>query len=166
MSDQDNFVSTLTIMEVLNRYFAALDQKEFDLGTMGRIFSDDAKIVRPNGSATVGPQAIGESHAQSLSHFQATQHLVSGFIITPVSDTEARFRANLVAMHVWAEGEGDPDVDPNENYFLAGGVITGRVILLANGWHIAELANQVVWRHGVGFQQMLNMFKTNMSDRQ
>jgi hypothetical protein len=26
-------------------------------------------------------------------------------------------------MHLWAEGEGDPAVDPKDNYFLAGDVV-------------------------------------------
>ena len=65
------------------------------------------------------------------------------------------FRANLVAMHLWAEGHGDPNVKPNDNYFLAGGVITGRVILGADGWRMTEIANQVIWRQGTGFQELL-----------
>ncbi len=68
----------------------------------------------------------------------------------------ARFRANLVAMHLWAEGEGDPSVDPNDNYFLAGGVITGQVTLVADSWRITDIANEPTWRRGTGFQQVLN----------
>jgi len=60
-------------------------------------------------------------------------------------------------MHVWAEGQGDPSVDPNENYFPAGGVITGRATWLVDRWRIAEIANDVVWRRGVGFLQLLKM---------
>ncbi len=147
------------ITETLNRYFAALDQKAFDAETMGRLFTGQAKVMRPNGMVTTGPLAIGESHSRSFGHFRATQHLASGFIVDPVSGSEARFRANIVAMHIWAEGKGDPDVDPNDNYFLAGGVLTGLAALQGDGWRIAEIGNQVVWRKGVGFQQMLNMFK-------
>ena len=146
---------TVAITEVINRYFAALDQKQFDGTTLCRIFADSATIVRPNGAVTTGPQEIGASHSHSLSRFRATQHLTSSFIITLKDDTSAEFRANLVAMHLWAEGHGDPNADPNDNYFLAGGVLTGRVILGASGWRIIEIANQVIWRRGVGFQEML-----------
>jgi hypothetical protein len=120
-------------------------------------FADDAKVQRPNRTTMTGPKEIGDSHSRSLSRFQATQHLASGFIITLKDDTSAEFRANLVAMHLWAEGHGDPNADPNDNYFLAGGVITGHVILGASGWRITELTNQVSWRRGTGFQQMLQM---------
>jgi len=144
----------LTITEIINRYFAALDQKEFDLETMGRIFSEDAKVLRPNGTAMLGLRAIGESHAQSMSRFRVTQHLPSGFIIDSIDNTTARFRGNLVAIHFWAEAMGNPDADPNDNFFLAGGVTTGQVALFPNGWRITELANQIIWRRGIGFEQM------------
>ena len=155
MNDQDKLLYTVAITEVINRYFAALDQKQFDVTTMSQIFADDAKVQRPNRTTMTGPKEIGLSHSRSLSRFQATQHLTSGFIITLKDDTSAEFRANVVAMHLWAEGEGDPSADPNDNYFLAGGVITGYLISGANGWRITELTNQVIWRRGTGFQQML-----------
>jgi hypothetical protein len=157
MDDQATLMHTVAITEVINRYFAALDQKHFDVATMSRIFADDATIQRPHGAITTGPKEIGDSHSQSLRRFQATQHLTSGFIITLNDDTSAEFRANLVAMHLWAEGHGDPSVDPNDNYFLAGGVITGHMSLKASGWRIAAIANRVVWRRGTGFQEMLQM---------
>ncbi len=34
-------------------------------------------------------------------------------------------------------------------------MITGYLISGANGWRITELTNQVIWRRGTGFQQML-----------
>ena len=155
MCDQDHFMRTVAITEVINRYFATLDQKQFDITTMRQIFAEGAKIVRPNGAVTIGPQEIGDSHSHSLSRFRATQHLTSGFIVTLKDDTSAEFRANVVAMHLWAEGHGDPNANPNDNYFLAGGVITGHVILGASGWRMTEIANQVIWRRGAGFQQIL-----------
>ena len=155
MNSQDKLMHTVAITEVINRYFAALDQKQFDVTTMSQVFADDAKIVRPHGAVTIGPKEIGDSLSQSLSRFRATQHLTSGFIITLNDDAFAEFRANLVAMHLWAEGQGDPSLSPNDNYFLAGGVITGRMILGASGWRITEMTNQVSWRRGTGFQQML-----------
>src|SRR5215208_2268162 len=161
MNGQDKPRQIVEITEVINRYFAALDQKQFDVTTLSRIFADDAKIVRPNGAVTTGPQEIGDSHSHSLSRFQATQHLTSGFIITLKNGTSAEFRANVVAMHLWAEGEGDPSADPNDNYFLAGLVITGQVTLGADGWRITELIGQATWRRGTGFQEML---KTKYSE--
>lgn len=143
------------IVELVNRYFAALDEKTFDITAMTQIFADDGRIIRPNGAETLGPEAIGESHRHSFSRFRATQHMASGLIITLAGDGKATFRGNLVAMHLWAEGLGDPTVPPNDNYFLAGGVLTGTAQLTAQGWRLAQLANDVVWRRGTGFQQVL-----------
>jgi len=155
MNDHDKLMHTVAITEVINHYFAALDQKQFDAATMGQVFAEDAKIVRPHGAVTTGPKEIGDSLSQSLNRFRVTQHLTSGFIVTLTNETSAEFRANLVAMHLWAQGQGDPDIDPNDNYFLAGGVITGHMILGASGWRITEMTNQVGWRRGTGFQQLL-----------
>ncbi|MBX5481772.1 MAG: nuclear transport factor 2 family protein [Myxococcaceae bacterium] len=140
----------------MNRYFAALDQKQFDETTMAGVFVPEGRIRRPNDAVTVGPKEIGESHARSLGRFRATQHLTSGFIVTVAGDhTSATFRANLVAIHMWAEGHGDPSVHPNDNDFAAGGVLTGRVVRTDAGWRIAEIAMKPAWRTGVGFQEML-----------
>jgi hypothetical protein len=155
MNNQEKLMHTVAITEAVNGYFAALDQKQFDVTTLSQIFAEDAKIVRPNGAVTTGPKAIGDSHRHSLSRFRATQHLTSGFLITLTNDTSAEFRANLVAMHLWAEGHGDPNANPNDNYFLAGGVLTGHLLLQANEWRITEIANHVSWRRGTGFQQIL-----------
>jgi len=159
MNDSNDHTSAHAITEVVNRYFATLDERKLDVETMKGIFTTDAKIVRPHGSITVGPQAIGESHTENFSRFRATQHIGSGFILTLVSHTQAPFRRDLLAIHLWAEGQGHPAVDPNENYFLAGGVITGRATLFSGSWRIAEMANDVVWRRGTGFRQMLKEMK-------
>jgi len=50
MNDQDKLMYNVAITEVINRYLAALDQKQFDVTNMSQIFADDAKIVRPNGA--------------------------------------------------------------------------------------------------------------------
>lgn len=151
----ESFLHKAEIVELVNRYFAALDEKTFDITTMAQIFADDGYIVRPNGAETKGPAAIGESHRHSFSRFRATQHMASGLIVTLDGNGKAALRGNVVAMHLWAEGLGDPNVLPNDNYFLAGGVLTGKAQLTAQGWRLTQLANDVVWRRGTGFQQVL-----------
>lgn len=146
----------LAIAELVNRYFAALDDRHFDLATMRTLFAEDARMVRPNGVVTVGPEAIGESHARSMSRFRATQHLTSGFLVDFSEDGKtATVRANFVAIHLWAEGYGEPDVAPDENCFVAGGVLTVRVSSGTQGWRITEISSRPTWRRGVGFKEML-----------
>ena len=122
---------------------------------MRQIFSPDAKIVRPNGTAMIGPEMIGKSHQDSFTRFRSTQHLVSGHDVSIESDVGS-VRANLVAMHLWADGHGDPS--SLGNYFLAGGVISAQAVLTSEGWKISSLENQNIWRTGSGFG---NMAKTN-----
>lgn len=153
------FLKKAEITELINRYFAALDQKDFDATTMRLIFADDACIIRPNGAETIGPQTIGESHRNSFARFRATQHMASGVVVTlhdgDHDHEQAEFRGNLVAMHLWADGLGDTTVHPNDNYFLAGGVLSGKAVMTPQGWRITQLANDVIWRKGTGFKQIL-----------
>jgi hypothetical protein len=151
----ESFLKRADITELINRYFAALDQKNFDFTTMNLIFADDASVVRPNGTEMIGPKAIGESHSNSFIRFRATQHLTSGLVVTLNDQEKAKFRGNLVAMHLWAEGLGDTTVNPNDNYFLAGGVISGKAEMTRQGWRITQLSNENIWIKGTGFKQLL-----------
>jgi hypothetical protein len=144
------------IVEVINRYFAALDRRTFDIETFKKVFADHAKVTRPNGMSLIGPEAIASSHAKSLERFRATQHLTSGFVIDSVDQANADLRVNLIALHFWKEGFGDPSASKEDNYFLAGGVVSGSVIKTSSGWRISSLRNDVVWRQGVGFHEVLN----------
>ncbi|HVU15014.1 MAG TPA: nuclear transport factor 2 family protein [Phototrophicaceae bacterium] len=143
------------IAETVNRYFAALDERTLDVGTLRKIFADTATIVRPNGSFMTGPEELSSSHTESMARFKATQHLTSGFIIDLADGSNANFRVNLVAMHLWKEGSGDPNVRQQDNYFLAGGVVSGSAVKTGAGWRILTIRNDVVWRQGVGFQEVL-----------
>lgn len=76
-------------------------------------------------------------------------------MITLTSDATAQFRMNVVAMHLWAAGAGDPSVNPDDNYFLARAVLAGDAALGEDGWRIVQQRSRAVWRQGTGFQQML-----------
>ena len=144
------------ITETINQYFAALDKRTFDIVTFRKIFADNATVVRPHGTSMAGPEEISSSHTKSLERFRATQHLTSGFIIDLADASNADFRVNLVAMHLWKVGLGDPNVSQHDNYFLAGGVVSGSAIKTSDGWRILKIRNDITWRQGVGFQEMLN----------
>ena len=49
---------TVAITEAVNRYFAALDQKQFDVTTLSQIFAEDAKIVRPAEQSQQGQKPL------------------------------------------------------------------------------------------------------------
>ena len=82
-------------------------------------------MVRPNGAETVGPAAICEGQNESFARFRATQHVMTNHVVD-LAGEHARVRANVIATHLWAPGQGDPVA--LESHFTAGGVITvGRV---------------------------------------
>jgi ketosteroid isomerase-like protein len=142
------------IIQVINSYFQALDEKKFDIASMEEVFAPDAQVFRPNGILTTGPEEIGQSHLKSFARFKSSQHLPSGYIISFHSDGTAEVRVNLVAIHLW-----NSDDPKDQSYFAAGGVLTAKIIHMQNGWRIQKLENRIVWRHGSGFEKMLKMEK-------
>ena len=74
--------------------------------------------------------------------------------MTTINGDHAEVRANLVAMHLWADGYGDPHA--LERYFLAGGVLLAKAEKTASGWRISELALHNKWRTGSGFAAIVN----------
>ena len=138
-------VDKLEIVDVVNRYFRALDDKQFDIQHLRRIFTDDATVVRPGGSTVVGPPDIAASHEKSLARFESTQHLLAGHD-TQIDGDMASVRVNLIAMHMWMGG--NQDARTQDHYFVAGGVITARLRRVDDSWRISSVENAVKWRAG------------------
>jgi hypothetical protein len=146
-----DWTQVLEIQQVLNGYFRALDERNLEVAHLERLFTQDARVVRPNGMALVGPAMIAQSHRESLARFSSTQHLLTGHDVAIDRET-ASVRANLVAMHLWPEAQAN--ANSPENYFLAGGVITAGFVRTSEGWRISQFENWVVWRAGAGFERM------------
>jgi hypothetical protein len=142
------------IIEILTQYFAYIDERNFEQ-EFKDLFAEDAVVQKPHGFKVSGPEDIAKSAKESFVRFKATQHLPSSFLIKAINDNEAEYRANIVAMHLWAEGFGDNTIPESENYFLAGGVLRGTMTKSDDKWRIQTTRNDVVWRKGVGFQEML-----------
>ena len=139
------------IADVLNSYFRALDEKNFDPQHFAAILTADAKMTRPNGMSLTGPEEISASHAQSFTRFESSQHLLTAPDIS-IDGGAATARANLVAMHMW---EGSKTNANNvDNFFVAGGIIDVTLIQIDGRWKISQLSNTVIWRAG-GFRNML-----------
>jgi SnoaL-like domain len=140
------------IVELINRYFAAVDDKCLDFPLAESTFAPEGKVVRPNGEELVGPAAICEGQNESFARFRVTQHVMTNHVVE-MEGEHARVRANVISTHLWAPGQGDPSA--LESHFTAGGVITVEVARLEQGWRITRLENRVVWRTGSGFVQIL-----------
>lgn len=144
-AEVNRWLDDARIIRVVNTYFRALDEKQFGESCFGQILASDARVIRPNGAATVGPANIADSHARSFARFEATQHLLTGHDVDVDGDT-AVVRANLVAIHIW----NDRPVEASmlDRSFTAGGVITATLRRFTDGWRISELETQVIWRTG------------------
>ncbi len=141
--------SEITI--VVNSYFRALDEKNFNPQYFSTIFTTEAKVVRPNGSAMTGPEEISANHQKSFERFESSQHLLTGHDIS-IDGNQATVRVNLVAMHMWQGSK--TDASKTDNFFIAGGVVEAKLTYEDEQWKISQTTNNVIWRAG-GFKNML-----------
>ena len=139
------------ITSIVNSYFRALDEKNFDVQHFASIFTPQATVTRPNGTSLIGPDAISASHENSFTRFEGSQHVVAGHDISLDGNT-ANVRANLVAMHMWRGSR--TDANKLDNFFIAGGVIHATLMQSDGQWRITQMSNAVLWRAG-GFKDMM-----------
>jgi len=139
------------ITSIVNSYFRALDEKNFDARHFASIFTPQAKVTRPNGGSLVGPEEISASHEKSFTRFEGSQHVVAGHDIS-LDGSTANVRANLIAMHMWQGSKAD--ANKLENCFIAGGVIDVTLTQSDGQWRISQISNAVLWRAG-GFRDMM-----------
>jgi len=148
------------ITGVVNGYYRALDEKNFDARHFAALFTPDAQVIRPDGSSMVGPEKICASHRRSFSRFEGSQHLLTGHDVS-ISNGTATVRANLVAMHMWSGS--NTDANNPDNFFVAGGVIDATLVQVDEQWKISKMSNTVVWRAG-GFKDMLQTDRLTRQD--
>ena len=148
------------ITSVLNTYFRALDERNFEMQHFAVIFTKDAELIRPNGLAITGPQEISASHRESFARFEGSQHLAAGHDIAIHGNT-ATVRANLVAVHMWKGS--NTDANTKDNFFVAGGVVEATLVRVDDQWKISKMSNTVIWRAG-GFKDMLQTGRPSTQD--
>lgn len=139
------------IISLTSRYYAVIDDKRLDLTAMESVFTPRGRLTRPDGSSLVGPGAIADSQSVSFARFRSTHHVSSDHVIDLEGDS-ARLRANLIAMHLWADEERDPN--RLQGHFVAGGVIQAIVERTGQGWRFSDLSLRNTWRTGSGSPSM------------
>jgi ketosteroid isomerase-like protein len=153
-------VSKSEITSVVNSYFRALDEHNFDTPYFAAIFTEDAEVIRPNGLSLTGPEHISASHRQSFARFEGSQHFAAGHDIF-IDGNTATVRANLIAMHMWQGSK--TDANEKDNFFVAGGVIDATLVQVNDQWKISKISNAVIWRAG-GFKDMLQTGRPSTQD--
>lgn len=133
------------IIRIVNTFFRALDEKHFGDSYLGQMLTADARVIRPNGAATIGLANIIDSFAKSFVRFEATQHLLTGHDVDVNGDT-AYVWANLVAIHIWKDRPVKASMP--DRSFTAGGIITAALRRSPDGWRISEMEMRAIWRTG------------------
>jgi uncharacterized protein (TIGR02246 family) len=144
------------VAALLSRYFAAVDDKRLDAETVASTFTPDGRVVRPNGAALVGGDAILTGQNESFARFRVTHHMITDVLTDHVAERDGdtvRVRANLQAMHLWADAHRDPH--ELQTHFVAGGVIQAVAVRTPAGWRLSELGMRPTWRTGAGFAAMV-----------
>jgi hypothetical protein len=139
------------ITSLLSRYYAVIDDNRIDLAAMESVFTASGRLTRPDGTSTVGPEAIAAAQAVSFARFRSTHHVSSDHVIDLDGDS-ARLRANLIAMHLWSDEERDPN--RLQGHFVAGGVIHAVAARTSRGWRLSDLSLRNSWRTGSGYPAM------------
>ena len=147
---------TAEISELLSRFCSMVDDKSINITALETIFTQEGRIINPNGSTVTGPVAIKAEKTKSFNRFRATQHITSDHTIELEEDT-ARLRANMLAMHLWSPEDSDPL--SLQTHFVAGGVFDATAVRTAEGWRFSELKSRITWRTGSG---MSAVAKTGM----
>jgi SnoaL-like domain len=142
----------MEVAALLSRYFAAVDDKRMDAETVAATFTRDGRLVRPNGAALVGWDAILTGQNESFARFRVTHHMITDHIAEPHGES-VRVRANMQATHLWADAHRDPL--ELQTCFVAGGVIQVVAVRTPAGWRLSEMGMQPAWRTGAGFAAMV-----------
>jgi hypothetical protein len=122
----------MDIPMVLSAYFAAIDDKCLDDGVVEATFLPDGQIIRPDGAAITGRDAILAEQTTSFARFRATHHMLTDHVITASGDS-ARIRANMQAMHLWNEAGNSAEL---QTHFVAGGILRAGAVLTPHGWRL------------------------------
>jgi hypothetical protein len=143
------------ITELFDRYHATLDEGQdparFDEAWARSVFTDDVRLTFPVGSRS-GIDGTVAVHRHGMGSYVRTQHVVSNLVLDFDPDGDggrAGLRANLLAAHVYLDGNGaGSDSGSAESLFVVGDYYEGEVRRTDAGWRISRLALHVVWNMG------------------
>ena len=130
----------LEIEDLLTRYCAAIDSRDFDL--LDGVFTDDATIdyTRSGGIRDDYP-AIKAWLEKVLAPFRVVQHLITNVRVDLDGD-----RARSVCY--FFNPMGLPREDGGVDTFFCGGIYRDRLLRTARGWRITERTTDQFYAHG------------------
>ncbi|RRQ77344.1 hypothetical protein CQW39_17275 [Streptomyces griseofuscus] len=129
------------ITELVDRFFRALDEREFPPGWADGFLTPDARMKTPLGTAE-GAAAVRATE-EALGRYDRTQHLASGVLADTDEGTDgaagtARASWNALMVHVHHDA----------TLFQVGGVFEAELTRTGDGWRFARMAVRAVWAQG------------------
>ncbi|WP_327231383.1 nuclear transport factor 2 family protein [Streptomyces murinus] len=129
------------ITALVDRFFRALDAREFTPGWVDGFLTPDARMKTPLGTAE-GAAAVRATE-EALGRYDRTQHLASGVVADTDEGTDgaagtARASWNALMVHVHHDA----------TLFQVGGVFEAELTRTGDGWRFARMAVRAVWTQG------------------
>ncbi|MEN2423105.1 nuclear transport factor 2 family protein [Streptomyces rimosus] len=140
-------VDRMEIIDLLSRYYAAVDDHHLDRATVQAVFEENGKLVNPAGAEFTGWDEILDRESTNFAQFRATHHLTGNHLVEPDGEL-VRMRANMIAMHMWTAEGSDPY--SLQNHFISGGVFHALAVRTGGAWRLRELSLNITWRDGAG----------------
>ncbi|MFE9250227.1 nuclear transport factor 2 family protein [Streptomyces sp. NPDC007088] len=132
---------------LVDRYFRALDAREFAAGWARDFFTDEARMEMPVG-VDQGAEAVRATE-RALRRFDRTQHLASG-VITDTAEGAGRATAswNALMTHVHREATLRERGERADPLFLVGGRFEAELHRTPDGWRFTRLTVRPIWTKG------------------
>jgi SnoaL-like domain len=139
----DSVTDRLEIVELSSAMGLLIDAREWD-ALEQRVFGDPVDVdytsLQGGDPQTVRPEELIGGWRQVLDHLDATQHLISGQVVT-VDGDRATCAANVQGTHVLANATGGP-------LWTVGGRYDFGLSRTGEGWRINALTLTVLWATG------------------
>lgn len=126
-----------SIIEVTNGIALFADLRDWD--ALKECFCDQVELFYPSGSVQLTSAALMENW-KFLGEFAATQHLVTGHIVS-LSGDRARCRARVHATHHMPSEKRDP-------YWICGGDYDYDFSRTERGWRVSRMKFVMTWSRG------------------
>lgn len=126
------------IVDIAVRYCTAMDTRDWSL--LDECFAADAEIAYEGFDELRGLPALKQFLAGILGPLDATQHIVTNFVVE-IDGDGATMACYLQAQHV-------RKLAPGGELFTFGGTYRDRLVRTAAGWRIARRTLSATWTAG------------------
>jgi hypothetical protein len=142
----------LEIIQVIQRYAKALDEKHFEL--LGTVFTEDAQLIYLIGKQLIEcpMQEADQTFKAFLTKCYWTSHLISDPVIELQGD-RAYASSRVTATHMQIREDG------SRNIWIVSGAYEDELIREAKGWRIRKRVTNAPYEQGVFLAEGVREFQ-------